>query len=70
MADVELTAAQTRELRDLEQAINTLHDNLTRAERAGLDVAELRRRLTEANARRVGLLKEFTPGTSSPRRSR
>lgn len=67
MADVELTAAQTRELMGLDATVQELTTLLTRAERAGVDVAGLQQRLGEANAKRQGLIREFGAGTTARR---
>ena len=67
MAQIELTAAQTRELQGMEQALTTLRENLERAERAGLDVGDLKQRLADAEAKRAGLLREFSPGAIARR---
>lgn len=62
MANVELTAAQVRELHALDQPIIDLEGVLLRAERAGLDVSEIKDRLADVKARRLGLLQQFSPG--------
>lgn len=62
MANVELTAAQVRELHALDQPIIDLEQILIKAERAGLDVAELKDRLAATKAQRAGLLQQFSPG--------
>lgn len=67
MADVELTASQTRELQALDQTIQELQTLLTRAERAGIDVSGLQARVAAANDRRVGMLREFTAASSARR---
>lgn len=61
MANIELTAAQTRELVAIEQAVNTLRESLRRAEAAGMDVSELTAKLEKANAQRQGMLQQFSP---------
>lgn len=67
MADVELTQAQTRELQAIEQAIIAARTNLERAQQAGLDVGDLRRALESANAKRIGMLEQFSPGAIARR---
>lgn len=67
MAEIELTGSQVRELQSMDQAIITLTDTLTRAQRAGLEVTDLQQRLAQYNEKRKGLLREFTPGTQRPR---
>lgn len=67
MADVELTAAQVRDLQAIEQAVIQLRGTIERAERAGIDVTELRTRLDDAERRRVGLLSQFSPGVTQRR---
>lgn len=68
MADVELTAAQTRELMALDQPIQELRTLLLRAERAGLDVSELQRTLEQKSAQRIALVREFGAGTAARRK--
>lgn len=62
MPDVELTAAQVRQLQAVKGAIEALKGQVTRAERAGLNVAELKQKLSDTERVRDGLLREFTPG--------
>jgi hypothetical protein len=67
VADVELTGAQTRELQAIGQAVINIEDLILRAEKAGLDVADLKAQLARAEAQRKGLLAQFSPGTSARR---
>lgn len=62
MANVELTPSQVRELTAIDQAILVIQNDLARARRAGLDTGDLETRLANANSKRIGLLREFTPG--------
>lgn len=67
MAKIELTGDQTRELRAIDQAVQALRDSLLRAERAGLDVQAIRQQLEDANAKRQGMLREFSPEATARR---
>ncbi len=54
-----LTREQTKQLRDVEPDITHLTSEIQRAERAGMDVTELKTKIEKLKVLRLGLIREF-----------
>ena len=56
---IKLRAEDVKVLTDIEEDVNWLENELNRAERAGLDVTDLRKTFTATKKMRKGLLAEY-----------
>lgn len=56
---IQLTPEQTKALQDLDRTITTLKQEIARAKRAGIDVADLEAALDSADKTRKALLREY-----------
>lgn len=56
---IKLTAEQKKSLLDLEADIRAMEVEIKRAERAGLDVKDLKESFEKAKALRSGILREY-----------
>lgn len=63
---IQLTPEQLQDLRTLEDAHNTIRQEIERAKTAGLDMTEYETKLNQLEATRQGLLKVY--GTPTRRR--
>lgn len=61
---VQLSPEIIANLNALEEAHDTIMQEIERAERAGLDMSELRQRLDALETVRQGLVKEYSPPRS------
>jgi hypothetical protein len=60
---IQLTPEQIDELTTLRSKMGQLADEIERAERAGIDVTELKTQFVTIENLRAGLLKEYGPGS-------
>ena len=56
-----LSKEEVERLRNMEDDINVLRNEIARAERAGIDVANLKENFEKMVKLRNGLLREYTP---------
>jgi hypothetical protein len=59
MAQIKLSPEQEHVMRDMDATIADLHQELNKAESAGLNVDELRKALVEADTLRQNLIKVY-----------
>ena len=59
---VKLTDEQKKDLIEIEADIEALGIEIARAERAGIDVSEIRQRYETAKSLRAGIVKEYVTG--------
>lgn len=57
---IKLTEKMEETLRDMEPDLATLKFELEKAKRAGIDVADMKKRFEEMKQLRTGLLREYT----------
>ena len=56
-----LSRDEVERLRNMEDDINVLRREIARAERAGIDISDLKEKFNHMVALREGLLREYTP---------
>jgi DNA repair exonuclease SbcCD ATPase subunit len=64
---IQLTEEQVRDLTSYKAEVDRLHGELDRAEKAGLDIADLRTALHEIEKVRSGMLRVYGPTVTRKR---